>query len=107
MIVVNEMEQVASSEKKIEKSPWLPDDRPTAPKVKKSVFQGKKKYIITLSIKLIVLIHKKQLHIFINRKCLASASNYLAKLGQKQIFSISGFFDNRKYACLVWCRVPG
>ena len=42
MIVVNEMEQVAYSEKKIEKSPWLPDDRPTAPKVKKSVFQVKK-----------------------------------------------------------------
>jgi hypothetical protein len=32
-IVVNELEQVAYSEKKIEKSPWLPDDRPTAPKV--------------------------------------------------------------------------
>jgi hypothetical protein len=33
MIVVNELEQVAYSEKKIEKSPWLPDDRPTVPKV--------------------------------------------------------------------------
>ncbi len=30
---MNELEQVAYSEKKIEKSPWLPDDRPTAPKV--------------------------------------------------------------------------
>ena len=30
---MNELEQVAYSEKKIEKNPWLPDERPTAPKV--------------------------------------------------------------------------
>ena len=33
MIVVTEMEQLAYSEKKVEKSPWVADDRPSAPKV--------------------------------------------------------------------------
>ena len=32
-IVVNEMELQAYSEKKIEKMPWVADDRPSAPKV--------------------------------------------------------------------------
>ena len=35
MIVVNEMEKLAYSEKKIEKNPWLiEDDKPAVPKVK-------------------------------------------------------------------------
>ena len=36
MIVVNEMEKLAYSEKKIEKNPWLmeDDDKPAVPKVK-------------------------------------------------------------------------
>ena len=34
MIVVNEMEKLAYSEKKIEKNPWLiEDDKPAVPKV--------------------------------------------------------------------------
>ena len=37
MIVVNEMEKLAYSEKKIEKNPWLmeDDDKPAVPKVKR------------------------------------------------------------------------
>ena len=33
LIVVNEMEKQAYSEKKIEKNPWLPDDKPAFSKV--------------------------------------------------------------------------
>ena len=40
MIVVTEMEQQAYSEKKVEKSPWVADDRPSAPKVNNFSSQG-------------------------------------------------------------------